>query len=73
MITYNNGNVIVPTKSDYLLLKGQIKNGIEMRCGGSCACTSCSCGSCSCTPCRYSPDKYVTRKNDSFYTTFSKL
>jgi hypothetical protein len=56
-----NSEIFVPTKSDYLLLKGQIKNGIEMRCGGTCVCTSCACSSCVCSQCGGSCAPYVTR------------
>jgi len=34
--------VLVPEKKDFALVKGEIKNGMQMRCGGICS------GTCHC-------------------------
>ncbi len=34
--------VLVPTEKDFALIKGKVKNGMQMRCGGICS------GTCHC-------------------------
>jgi len=44
--------VLTPKRQDFNLVKGSVKDGMQMRCG-ACACSCTSCASCSCTPCRH--------------------
>jgi len=45
--------VIVPSKGAFERIKGNMRDGMQMRCPGSCKCSCTSCGSCRCTPCRH--------------------
>ncbi len=56
--------VIVPKQKNYSLLRGDIPQGMDMRCSscGSCKCSCTACSSCRCTPCGYTKvKKLVTR------------
>ena len=51
--------VIVPSKSTFSRIKGKVRDGMEMRCGGGGKCSCSACGSCRCTPCKRARDTII--------------
>ena len=44
----------VPKQDDFDKIRGEIKEGMQMRCASVCKCSCTACSSCRCTPCKHS-------------------